>query len=112
MPVGGREVDTGRRFFGAIIGDHAKIGINASISTGSAIGLAAGIARTRILPKYIPSFSWVTDESVSPGDVNRLLDVASAAMARRNIDMTDDEVGLFLDLGERVRSFESQTQES
>ncbi|MCH7591417.1 MAG: hypothetical protein IH989_01375 [Planctomycetes bacterium] len=106
VPINGVEVDTGQQFFGAIIADHAKIGINAAISTGSAIGLAAGIARTRILPKYIPSFSWVTDNAVAPGDVNRLLDVASAVMARRNIDMTDDEVELFLDLGERVRTFE------
>ena len=112
VPIGGVEIDTGQQFFGAIIADHAKIGINTSIATGSVIGLAAGIARTRILPKYIPSFSWVTDESVGQGDVNRLLDVASAVMARRNIDMTDDEVELFLDLGERVRSFEKEARAS
>ena len=112
VPINGIEVDTDQQFFGAIIGDHAKIGINASIATGSVIGLAAGIARTRILPKYIPSFGWVTDDGVAAGDVNRLLDVASAAMARRNIDMTDDEVELFLDLGDRVRSFEKARRRS
>ena len=112
VPINGVEVDTGQQFFGAIIGDHVKIGINAAISTGSVIGLAAGIARTRNLPKYIPSFSWVTDDAVAPGDVNRLLDVASAVMARRNIDMTDDEVELFLDLGERVRTFEKKPRKN
>lgn len=107
VPVNGVEVDTGQQFFGAILGDHAKIGINGTIPTGAVIGLAATISATRMLPKYIPSFSWVTEERVGAGDPLRMLDAASAAMARRNVDMTDDEVELFIDLGTRVRTFEA-----
>ncbi len=107
VPLNGKEIDTGQPFFGAIIGDHAKIGINATIDTGAVIGLAAMASSSRILPKYIPSFGWVTDDGIAKGDVLRMLDAASAAMARRNIDMTDDEVELFLDLGKRTREFEA-----
>jgi len=106
VPINGVEVDSELTFFGAIIGDHAKVGINASIPTGAVVGIGASIAATTMLPKFVPSFSWVTDKSVSPGDLHRALDVASAVMGRRNVDMTDEEVALFLDLGQRVQQFE------
>jgi hypothetical protein len=31
-------------------------------------------------------------------------------MARRGVDMTDEEVELFLDLGQRVRSYEAKAR--
>jgi hypothetical protein len=96
--------------FGAIIGDHVKLGINATIPTGAVIGLAASVASTRMLPRFIPSFSWVTEDTVGSGDPLRLLDAASAAMARRDVDMTDEEVELFLDLGQRVKSYETRSR--
>jgi hypothetical protein len=94
--------------FGAIIADHAKLGINASIPTGGVIGMGASISATRMLPKYLPSFAWVTENHIAPGDPLRALDVASAVMGRRDIDMTDEEVELFLDLGQRVQQFETR----
>ena len=109
VPINGTEVDSELTFFGAIIGDHAKVGINASIPTGAVIGMGASISATTMLPKFVPSFAWVTDKSVSPGDPLRALDVASAVMGRRNIDMTDEEVELFLDLGQRVQQFEARS---
>ncbi len=107
VPINGQNVDTGLQFFGGIIGDHAKIGINATIPTGAVIGLAATVSASRLLPKYIPSFSWVIEDGITRGDPLRMLDAASATMTRRNIDMTDDEVELFIDLGARVGSFEA-----
>ncbi len=107
VPINGQPVDTGLQFFGAVIGDHAKIGINGSLPTGCVIGLGASVATSRFAPKYVPSFGWVTDDGIKNGDHLRLLDVACAAMARRNIDMTDDEVELYLELGARVSDFES-----
>jgi len=106
VPINGVEVDSELTFFGAIIGDHAKVGINAGIPTGGVIGMGASIAATTMLPKFVPSFAWVSDKDVSPGDPLRALDVASAVMGRRNMDMTDEEVELFLDLGQRVQQFE------
>ncbi len=108
VPINGVEVDTSRKFFGGIIGDHAKIGINASIPTGAVIGFSACVAATRSLPKWVPSFSWVTEERMASGDPSRLLDAATAMMVRRNIDMTDEEVELFLELGGLVRTYEAR----
>lgn len=109
VPINGVEVDSRLTFLGAIIADHAKVGINASIPTGAVIGIGASIAATRMLPKYVPSFAWVTDDRHSCGDPLRALDVASAVMGRRNMDMTDEEVELFLDLGQRVQQFEARS---
>ncbi|MGD2108635.1 MAG: putative sugar nucleotidyl transferase [Phycisphaerae bacterium] len=110
VPVNGVNVETGERLLGSVIGDHAKLGINATVPTGAVIGLAASVASTRLLPKFLPSFSWVTEDHVGSGDPLRLLDAASAAMARRDVDMTDDEVELFLDLGQRVKTFEGRAR--
>ena len=112
VPLCGKDVETDLQFFGAIIGDHAKIGINATIPTGAVIGMAASINASRVAPKYVPSFGWVTDAGIREGDPLRLLDAACAAMARRNMDMTDEEVELFLDLGTRVRTHESRPRQA
>ena len=102
------EIDTGQMFFGAIIGDHAKVGINATIPAGAIIGMAASIITSRVVPRSIPSFAWVTEEGVREGDPARMLDVATKAMSRRGIDMTDEEVELFLHLGDIIRPFEGR----
>ena len=102
------EIDTGQMFFGAIIGDHVKLGINATIPTGAVIGLGASILTSRVIPRSIPSFAWVTEDGVREGDPPRMLDVATKAMTRRGIDMTDEEVELFLHLGEIIRPFEGR----
>ncbi len=107
VPINRRDVDTGLRFFGAIIADHAKIGINVTIPTGAVIGMSATIATTHVIPKFVPSFAWLTDDGLKRGDPGRLLDASVQMMVRRGIDMTDEEVEYFLDLGTRVRSFEN-----
>ena len=108
VPVNGVEVDSGQQFLGAIIGDHAKIGINATIPTGAIIGFGASVAAVGPVPKYLPSFSWVTPDRIGQGDPLRILDVAATVMARREVEMTDEEVELFLDLGQRVQQFEAR----
>ncbi len=110
IPINGREINSGKTFMGAIIGDHAKIGINVSIPTGSVIGFGASVASTAMLPKYIPSFAWVTNDGVSAGDPLRAMDVASAMMARRNVDLTDEEIELFSDLATRVLEYETRAK--
>lgn len=109
VPICGTEVDTGGPFFGAVIGDHVKTGINATIPTGAVLGFAANIMTSRVAPKFVPSLAWITDRGTDRGDGERLLDVASKVMARRNVEIADEEVELFLDLDERVKQFEPQS---
>jgi len=106
VSLNGTEIDTGLTFFGAVIGDHVKTGINCGIPSGAVLGFAACAATSRLLPKYVPSFGWMTDQGLTAGKPDRLLDVASRVMARRNIDLTDEEVELFLELGTKVRDYE------
>jgi UDP-N-acetylglucosamine diphosphorylase/glucosamine-1-phosphate N-acetyltransferase len=106
VPICGTEVDTGGPFFGAVIGDHVKTGINATIPTGAVLGFGANVMTSRIAPKFVPSLAWVTDNGVERGDGVRLLDVAAKVMARRNVELADEEAELFLDLGDRVKRFE------
>ena len=106
VPIGGVEMDTGTMFFGAVIGDHVKVGINATLPTGVVLGFAATVASPRALPKWVPSFSWVDEHGIKEGNAAKLLDGACKVMARRDLDMTDSEVELFLDLGERTRQLE------
>ncbi len=106
VPINGVEVDSGLQFFGAIIGDHAKLGINATIPTGAVVGFGGSAFSTRVMPKFMPSFGWLTDEGLTEGDPMKLLDVADAVMERRNVEMTDAEVELFHNLPERAKSFE------
>jgi UDP-N-acetylglucosamine diphosphorylase/glucosamine-1-phosphate N-acetyltransferase len=108
VPINGTEVDSGEMFLGAVIGDHVKTAINSSIPTGAVLGFAACAATSRLLPKWVPSFAWVTDDGVTAGNPDRLLDTAARVTARRNIDLTDDEVELFLDLATRVKSYETR----
>ena len=108
VPIRRKEVNSEQQFFGSIIGDHAKIGINATLPTGVVVGFSAMVAATRVAPKFVPSFAWLTDDGLSAGKPDRLLDVATRMMVRRGVDMTDDEVELFLELGERARSLESK----
>ncbi len=110
VPINGVNVDSRQMFFGAVIGDHAKLGINATLPTGAVVGFAALAAATRVLPKYIPSFGWVTDDATRVGDAPRLLDAATRMMVRRQIDMTDSEVELFLDLESRVNEHEARSR--
>ena len=110
VPINGIEIDTGQTFFGGVIGDHAKLGINATIPTGAVMGFASMAVSSCVLPKYVPSFGWVTNEAVLSGNTARLLDVATKMMVRRGIDMTDAEVELFLDLGTRVGTYEARAK--
>jgi len=81
-------IDTGQTFLGMIMGDHTKTAINTRFTTGSIIGFACNILLTRTPPKFIPSFSWYSDNITRVYDITRELKVAKRMMARRNKKMT------------------------
>lgn len=88
-------VDTGTPFFGATIGDHAKIGIQAAIPTGASVGFAASIATTDLAPRFVPSFTWISRGEEQTGDAAKLKEIARAMAARRSVEFTDAELALF-----------------
>ncbi len=83
-----KAIDTGQTFLGMIMGDHTKTAINTRFTTGSIIGFACNILMTRTPPKYIPSFSWYSDNITRAYDIKRELQVAKRMMERRNKKMS------------------------
>jgi UDP-N-acetylglucosamine diphosphorylase/glucosamine-1-phosphate N-acetyltransferase len=81
-------IDTGQTFLGMIMGDHTKTAINTKFTTGSIIGFACNILMTHTPSKFIPSFSWYSDNVTRVYDIKRELQVAKRMMARRNKKMT------------------------
>jgi len=53
---------TERNKVGTFMGDFAMCGINSSITTGAVIGVGAQMSMSNIIPKFVPDFSWMTDE--------------------------------------------------
>ncbi len=57
--LNGKKIDTGRRKFGAIIGDNVQTGINSSINVGSLIGNSVFIGPNAIVSGEIKPYSKV-----------------------------------------------------
>ena len=94
--VKGKPVDTGSIKVGSFIGDHTKTSIGTFLNTGAHIGALCLIASAgELLPKYIPSGSWFIKNSVTKGyGFKKLIQTARAAMARRNVQCSEEDVEL------------------
>lgn len=94
-PAGSNE-RTGETFLGCVLGDHVKTAIGTRIMTGSVVGTGTMFAAGQPLTGTVPGFRWVTDatplSATSAGAdyrLEKMLDVARAAMARRRIAPTE-----------------------
>ncbi len=96
--LGDKRVDTGQQFFGGVIGDLVRLGIGQLLPTGSMIGFGAMCAAGGVLPKFVPSFAWLTDEGQQSTDPARLLETAKTVMGRRKVEIRPEEVDLFMRL--------------
>jgi len=108
VSLNAREVDTGLRFFGAVIGDHVKTGIGTMLPTGAVVGFGSMAACSRIVPKFVPSFSWLTDEGWAAADVERLLATARQVMQRRDVTCSPAEEALFREVSRRAPQCEGR----
>jgi len=106
VPINGNPTDTSLTFVGAFIGDHTKTGINVALPTGCVIGFASNVFLSRTVPKFVPSFSWLTDEGEQINDPARALAVAHKVVTRRNRSLTPAEVALFLSVANEARRHE------
>jgi UDP-N-acetylglucosamine diphosphorylase / glucose-1-phosphate thymidylyltransferase / UDP-N-acetylgalactosamine diphosphorylase / glucosamine-1-phosphate N-acetyltransferase / galactosamine-1-phosphate N-acetyltransferase len=75
--------DSAMQFLGALFGDHAKTGIGTRLTTGSVIGAGANVVYDGVAPKTVAPFAWGPGAQVY--DLERFLQVAERAMARRNV---------------------------
>ncbi|MEN8191622.1 MAG: GlmU family protein [Bacteroidota bacterium] len=85
------EIDTGEVMAGLIMGDHSKSGIDTMFNTGTVVGVSSNVFGSGFLPKYIPSFSWGGSDGLTTFNFDKAVDVANKVMARRNIEMSNDD---------------------
>ncbi|HYE21239.1 MAG TPA: putative sugar nucleotidyl transferase [Tepidisphaeraceae bacterium] len=81
--VGSRELPTGMRHLGSLIGDHAKTAIGTRLMTGSYVGYSSMIAASGLPPTFVPSLSFVTDRGREGYRMEKAVEVMRAVYARR-----------------------------
>src|SRR5205823_6263058 len=106
VPINGKPVDSGQMFVGAFIGDHTKTAIGTKLPTGCVIGYACNVAASGFSPKFVSSFSWLTEEGRTAHDPQKALAVARTVVARRNRKYSKHEEALFLSIVEESRRHE------
>ncbi len=88
-----RLVQTDITFMGLAMGDHSKSSINTMFNTASTTGVFANVFQAGFPDKFLPSFSWGSKEIKFEFD--RALDVATAMMSRRNIELSKEEIEIY-----------------
>lgn len=94
---------TGLTFCGLIMGDHSKCSINTMFNTGTTVGVSANIFGGGFPPKYIPSFAWGGAEGFETYALNKAIETAERVLARRNMQLTDEQRRLFALLHENAK---------
>jgi hypothetical protein len=77
---------TGLQYLGQIIGDHAKIGIQAVMNTGSVYGIAVNLFAGPPLPKLVSSFSF----GDAPAEIEPVIRTARMVMERRQKELSPE----------------------
>ncbi len=85
----GGPVDTGFLKVGAFLGDHVKTGIGTLLNTGTTVGAGSNLFGGAMPPTYVPPFSWGSGEKLATYRLDKFLEVARRAMARRNMDLDE-----------------------
>lgn len=91
VSLNGVEVETGQRFIGSTIGDHAKTGIGTILPTGCILGVAANVFTTGLVPKFVPSFAWLTEAGMTAALVGKIIEIAGTVMGRRKVALGNVE---------------------
>lgn len=107
VSINGVGVETGELYIGATIGDHVKTGIGTILPTGCVLGVAANVFTRGPLPKFVPSFAWLTDAGMEPFRVDKAIHIARMVMGRRNGELSEIERVLLERTAELARRVEA-----
>ena len=83
------EVDTGEMKIGCFLGDHVKTAIGALLNTGTVVGPGSNLFGTAQPPKFVPPFSWGSGSELGEYELEKFLETAETAMARRNVALSE-----------------------
>jgi UDP-N-acetylglucosamine diphosphorylase/glucosamine-1-phosphate N-acetyltransferase len=94
VSINGTGVETGEQLVGSLIGDHAKTGIGTILPTGCVIGVLANLFTSGSVPKFVPSFSWISECGRESCRLEKVLQTARIVMGRRGVELSDAELYL------------------
>jgi UDP-N-acetylglucosamine diphosphorylase/glucosamine-1-phosphate N-acetyltransferase len=83
MHIGSKEIETDRRFLGAMVGDHAKLAVGTRLMTGSYVGYCSLLAGSDLPPRFVPSFTYWTDSGAQPYRLDKAREVMKQMYSRR-----------------------------
>ena len=107
MCVAGETVKTGRRFLGALIGDHVKTGIGTRTMSGTTIGYGSSVAVTPPVPKAVPSFTFLTDKGSEPYRLDKAAEVMKQVFGRRGRQWTAEDQTMNEYVAETAKTIET-----
>lgn len=105
--LNGVGVESGQHFVGATIGDHSKTGIGTILPTGCVVGVASNVFTSSAVPKFVPSFAWLTEAGMTNYRLEKAIHIARIVMARRDVYLSDAEVTLLQRTAELARNVEA-----
>ena len=91
VQVGSRSMPTGRQFLGSLVGDHTKTAIGTRLLTGTYVGYCCSLANSGFAPRFVPSFTFLTDKGPERYDMGKATDVMQAVFARRKRPWTTED---------------------
>ena len=96
---------TDQQFCGLIMGDHSKCGINTMFNTGTVVGFNTNIFGQGYPRNFIPSFSWGGPGGFTTYLLPKAIEVAERVMARRDVELTDQDKQIFGKIFEMTSKF-------
>ncbi|MEX2467914.1 MAG: putative sugar nucleotidyl transferase [Gemmatimonadota bacterium] len=81
-------VDTGLLKVGCFLGDHVKTGIGTVFNTGTVVGTGSNVFGGVMPPSFVPPFSWGSGSDLTDYRLDKFLEGAERAMARRGVPLS------------------------
>lgn len=108
LKLGPRDVPVGSMFMGSLIGDHTKTAIGTRLMSGSYLGISSMVACSRHCPRFVPSFTFLTDTKQEPYEFRKAVEVATRVSARRDRPWTGLDEALLHWAAETAVSIEAE----
>ena len=89
-----RFAKTGLQFCGLMMGDHSKCAISTMFNTGTVVGVSANLFGSGFPRNFTPSFSWGGAAGYETFQMNKVSEVVTAVMKRKNLvfDVVDQKI--------------------
>lgn len=96
------------QFCGLMMADHSKAAINCAFNTATVVGVGCNIHGAGFPRPFVPSFS---EGGAQAGfrdvDLRKFFDIAARAMARRDIELTEQDKDIFRRIYEVAATYKS-----